>query len=84
MLSYLRKLIKKSTEFSKNILSLIPTTNIPGRHSARNAIAMMEKTYTLIEIDPEMAAFRAITSAEEAATAIIHSLKKNITLILNF
>jgi hypothetical protein len=35
----------------------------------------MIRAWTLKDIDPEMAAFRALTAEEEAASALLHSLK---------
>lgn len=37
----------------------------------------IEKAWALAEIDAEMAAFRAITAEEEAATAVFHSLRRH-------
>lgn len=41
----------------------------PSNH-ARNAIVHLRKAYKLVGVDNEMAAFRAITAEEEAATAV--------------
>lgn len=46
------------------------------RHSARNAIRHLEKSWLLRAHDPEMAAFRAITAEEEAATSLFIALKE--------
>lgn len=62
--------------FHKKVTELILDTPAPGKHCARNAIAHIKKAWEIKEIDPEMAAFRAITGEEEAATAIMHSLSR--------
>lgn len=62
--------------FHKKVTELILDTPAPGKHCARNAIAHIKKAWEIREIDPEMAAFRAITGEEEAATAIMHSLRR--------
>lgn len=58
------------------IASLILKAHVPERHAARNALAHIEKAWILKDIDPAMAAFRAITGVEEATTAIFHALKR--------
>ena len=45
------------------------------KQCSRNSMICINKAWGLKDIDPEMAAFRAITAEEEAATAIIESLK---------
>lgn len=45
------------------------------RHCSRNAFEHLRKSWRLIGLDNEMAAFRAITAEEEASTALIHALK---------
>lgn len=46
------------------------------RHCAINAIRSLRRAWQIAPIDPEMAAFRAITAEEEAATALIFALQK--------
>lgn len=62
--------------FQKKVSELILDTPAPGKHCARNAIAHIERAWKIKDVDPEMAAFRAITGEEEAATAIMHSLRR--------
>ena len=62
------------SDFHKKTTELILDTPAPGKHCARNAIYHVEKAWEIKDIDPNMAAFRAITGEEEAATAIMHAL----------
>jgi len=55
---------------------MILDTPAPGVHAARSALRHLEKAHALETSDPEMAAFRALTAEEEAATAVIHSLRR--------
>lgn len=41
-----------------------------------NAISHLRKSVEILSIDPEMASFRAVCAEEEAATALINSLKE--------
>lgn len=66
----------QASDFQKKVTELILDTPAPGKHCARNAIAHIERAWKIKDIDPEMAAFRAITGEEEAATAIMHSLRR--------
>jgi len=45
------------------------------RYRAKNALDGFERARALLEIDREVASFRAITAAEEAASASIRSLQ---------
>lgn len=45
-------------------------------HCARNVYRGLRRAWSIAEIDPEMAAFRAITAEEEAATALIFALQQ--------
>ena len=47
-----------------------------AKHYARSAFVHLRKAWALLGIDEEMAAFRAITAEEEAASAIFMSLQK--------
>jgi len=47
-----------------------------GKHCARSAVAHICRAWRIQVVDPEMAAFRALTAEEEAATAIFHALKR--------
>jgi hypothetical protein len=46
-----------------------------SKQCARSAIHHLELAWKIKDVDPEMAIFRAITSEEEAATAIFIALK---------
>lgn len=65
------------TLFKDLIAELILGTHVPGKHAARNAFNHIKNAWKIKDIDPTMAAFRAITGVEEAATAIFHALKRN-------
>ena len=62
--------------FEVAIEDMILDTPAPGKHSARSALRHLQKASALATLDPDMAAFRAITAEEEAATAVIHSLRR--------
>lgn len=63
-------------DFRESLKTLILKSGVPGRHSARNAISCLERAYKLIEVDPEIAVFLAITALEESSSAIFHSIKR--------
>ncbi|MBU2926448.1 hypothetical protein Q4530_07355 [Colwellia sp. 1_MG-2023] len=65
-----------TTEFEDKIIELLEERPAPAKHSARAAINHIEMAFKIENIDPEMAVFRAICAEEEAATAIIKSLKR--------
>lgn len=65
------------TEFEKCLEQLILETPAPGKHCARNAFRHLEKASQLADYDQEMAAFRAITAEEEAASAVFHALRRH-------
>jgi hypothetical protein len=50
--------------------------NRQSRHSLRSALHHLERAELLIEIDTAMAAFRALTAEEEAATGLMYCLKE--------
>lgn len=60
-------------------LKLLPqaVSNLPNpvRYRAENALTGFQRAKTLLPIDREIASFRAITAAEEAASALIRSLQ---------
>lgn len=51
--------------------------NLPGalRYRFANALRHIDQAFALLEVDREMASFRAITAEEEAATALIRSIQ---------
>lgn len=62
--------------FEKNCISLLDESpKSHARHCFRSAMNHLEKSKKLIPIDQEMAAFRCITSEEEAASGLMHVLK---------
>jgi hypothetical protein len=66
----------EKTPFEKDLEELVLKTPAPGKHCARNAIRHIECAWALAELDPEMAAFRAITAEEESATAVFHAIRR--------
>jgi len=66
----------KLNEVEQAALALVENTPAPAKHCARNAYRHLQKAWSLDGVDLEMAAFRAITAEEEAASATFHSLKR--------
>jgi len=56
--------------------TLIPAAPAQGKWAALSAVRHLDRAWRLKKKDPEMAAFRAITSEEESATALFHALKR--------
>ena len=67
----------EETEFDRRLVEMLANTSKPGQYAARNAVRHIDKAAAIAEIDPEMAAFRAITAEEESATAVFHALKRH-------
>lgn len=67
--------ILSMNDFELAIYTLLQKSPDRIKHCVRNAMIGINKAWGIKDIDPEMAAFRAITAEEEAATAIIESLK---------
>lgn len=63
-------------DFDKEVVNYIEKLTGHIRHAAINALEHLVKAQKIVEIDPEMAAFRAFTAEEEAATALFLTLKK--------
>lgn len=63
-------------EMEKAVLDLVERSPAPGRHCIRNAYRHLEKAWHLDGVDLQMAAFRAITAEEEAASGLFHALKR--------
>jgi hypothetical protein len=61
-------------EMRQKVVELIEECPAPEKHCARSAIRHIEKAWAIKDIDPEMAALRAITAEEECATAIFRAL----------
>jgi hypothetical protein len=64
------------SELERGIVDILPFLPDSSRWPAFNAVRHLNRAWRLREIDPQMAIFRAITAEEEAATAIILSLKR--------
>jgi hypothetical protein len=63
--------------FDKNCRVMLDASpNRQSRHSLRSALHHLERAGALVEIDLAMAAFRALTAEEEAATGLMHCLKE--------
>lgn len=65
-----------SNPFEAAIQEMVLDTPAPGKHCARSAFRHLRKAALLANIDPEMAAFRAITAEEEAASAVFHAIRR--------
>lgn len=65
------------TKFEERAISALHDCTGIVKQCAVNAVNHLRKAAALVEVDNEMAAFRAITAEEEAATALIHSLQIN-------
>ena len=66
----------KGTDYQKKLEQLCKKRPSPGCHSATNAFRHIAKAWDIIDIDPDMAYFRAGCAEEEAATSIFHTLKR--------
>jgi hypothetical protein len=64
------------SDFQMSLERCISKLNGRVKHSGRNAFAHLRMAWSIRRIDPAMAAFRAITAEEEAASALILSLKQ--------
>ncbi|MGD1906616.1 MAG: hypothetical protein ACFB0C_11560 [Leptolyngbyaceae cyanobacterium] len=62
--------------FDKEVVRYLQSLTGRVHHAAMNALRHLERAKAIAGIDPEMAAFRAITAEEEAATAFFSSLKQ--------
>lgn len=63
-------------DFDRAIVDLVPKLPGPAKWRAFNAVRHLDWAWKLRTVDPEMAAFRAITAEEEAATAIFVALRR--------
>jgi hypothetical protein len=64
------------TPFELGVIALLDTTAPPGRYCAKNAVWHLNRAARIKDLDPEMAALRAITAEEESASALFHSIKR--------
>lgn len=64
------------TPFDKEVIKYIQSSTGRVHHAAINSLRHLVKAQKIAEIDPEMAAFRAITAEEEAVTAFFGALKQ--------
>jgi hypothetical protein len=60
----------------REVANLFPTLRLPARAAAAHALRHIRRAWRLRSVDREMAVFRAITAEEEAATALIRSLRR--------
>jgi hypothetical protein len=65
-----------ANDFDQAIPDLLLTTEPPAKWSAINAIRHLNRAWTIKELDQDMSALRALTAEEEAAKAIILTLKR--------
>lgn len=64
------------TDYEVKVCEGILASHPPGKHAARSAVRHLLMAWKLRRIDPEMAAFHALTAEEEAATAIFRSVRR--------
>jgi hypothetical protein len=64
------------SDFDRRIANAILKMSPPPKWPAVNAVGHLNGAWKLREIDPRMAALRAITAEEEAASALFQSLKR--------
>lgn len=65
------------TPFDRHCRAMLDASpNRQSRHCFRSALYHIEKARSLVDIDIAMAAFRALTAEEEAATGLMHCLKE--------
>jgi len=64
-------------EYRQKIAAFVENAHGHAKHCARSAVRHMIRALKLKDDDPEMAAFRALTAEEEAASALFHSLKRH-------
>ena len=63
-------------QFDQEVVLHLQKSSGRIRYAAENALDHLVKAMKIAEIDPEMAAFRALTAEEEAATSLFFALKK--------
>jgi hypothetical protein len=68
--------LKDLSEFDLAMFECLEPSTGMVRHCAKHALHHLKKAWSIVDIDPEMAAFRGITAEEEAATAILIALKE--------
>lgn len=64
-------------EYREKIATLVESAHGHGKHCARSAVRHINRAWQITDIDREMAAFRALTAEEEAASALFHSIKRH-------
>jgi hypothetical protein len=70
------QLVFEATEFERGVVDLVPRLTSPAHWAAFNAIRHLNAAYRLRELDKNMALFRGVTAEEEAASAVLRSLKQ--------
>lgn len=63
--------------FEKKTIEALDDWRGAVKHCAKNAIAHLEKAWSIRNIDMEMVVFRGITAEEEAASSLFYSLKNH-------
>ncbi len=64
-------------DFDRHLVDeLLPKSAEPGRWAAMNAVRHANRAWKIREVDPAMAAFRAITGEEEAASALFRAFRR--------
>jgi hypothetical protein len=63
------------TEWQKGLMEAVPKLKGRPKYCAINAFRGLKRAWSVAELDPEIAYFRALTAEEEAATALIIALK---------
>jgi hypothetical protein len=64
------------TSLETALTELVLGAPAPGKHCARSAVRHLRGAWKILDLDPEMAAFRGITAEEEAASAVFDALRR--------
>jgi hypothetical protein len=70
-------LLFEASELDRALIDILLRLTTATRWPAINAVRHLNRAWKIRESDPEMAMFRSITAEEEAATAILQSLKSH-------
>lgn len=69
------KIVFNTTDVERDIVDLLPTLTTPRRWPAFNAVRHLNRAWRLLKDDKTVALFYGITAEEEAATAVLRSIK---------
>lgn len=69
------KLVFEATDIERGIVDMLPTLTSPRRWPAFNAVLHLNRAWQLVDSDKTAAVFYGITAEEEAATAVLQSVK---------